>query len=336
MNADATRPTMRDVAAAAEVSLKTVSRVLNGERGVRPATRQRVQRAVDDLAFRRNDLARALRQGRMTATIGLVIGDLANPFYAVLARAVEEAVAGDGYLLVAASSEEQEDNERRLVHALLDRRAAGLLIVPSGADQSYLEPEQRRGSSFVFLDRAPRGLEADAVVLDNLGGARRAVSHLVDKGHRRIGMIGDATTVATSAERLAGYRAQLTACGIAPDPALVLLGSHDAAQAEVATRRLLRLPDPPTAIFTSNNRNTIGVLRALRDVPRPVAVVGFDDFELADMLAPPVTVVSHDPGEMGRRGARLLLERIAGATDPPRHVVLPTRLVVRGTAEVRP
>ncbi len=188
----------------------------------------------------------------------------------------------------------------------------------------------------MFVDRPAAGIQADAVVLDNLEGARRAIQHLVALGHRRIGFVGDSEGLPTAQERLAGYRLALSEAGIAFDPAIVRGGSPRSELAEVATRQLLTSEDPPTAIFAENNRNCIGVVRAVRSLGRAVGVVGFDDFELADLLAVPVTVVAYDPGELGRAGAELLFARMGGDLRPPQRIVIPTRLVVRGSGELRP
>lgn len=327
---------MRDVAAAAGVSAKTVSRVVNDDPAVGDLTRSRVEQAIADIGYQRNDLASSLRAGRRSATVGLIIGDLSNPFYSGVARAVERVCQDRGHLLITASCEEDEEVERRLVRTLVAKRVDGLLLVPAGDDHTYLEHERAHGSAIVFVDRPPQGVTADAVVLDNAGGAREATEHLLARGHERIAIVGDPPTMYTSRERFDGYRAALEAAGVPVDPALVRLASHDATAAEKATRDLVALTDPPTAVFTSNNRNTAGAVRALRDAGRPVALVGFDDFELADLLVPPVTVVAHDPAEIGATAAELLYRRLDGEDGPPRTVVLPTRLVPRGSGEVGP
>jgi LacI family transcriptional regulator len=327
-----TRPTMRDVASRAGVSLKTVSRVINGEPGVAVATAARVGDAIDELGFQRNDLARSLRQGVSSSTLGLVIEDVANPFYSAIAQAVEAAARARGYLLITASCEEDPERERELVHALLRRRVDALLLVPASHEHGYLAG----GTPVVFLDRPPVGLDADCVLLDNLGGARRAVEHLIAHGHERIAMVGDTAELFTAAERLAGYRQALAAAQLPIHEELVRLGTHDAAQAERVVTELLELPPErrPTALFAGNNRNAVGALRALRSAPRPPALVGFDDFELADLLD--ATVVRHDSQQMGAHAAALAFERLDGADRPPRRVVVPTELVVRGSGEVLP
>ena len=327
---------MRDVAKEAGVSLKTVSRVVNDEPRVGPETATRVLSAIAALGFNRNDIARNLRRGRSSATVGLVIGDVSNPFYSTIARAVEQVAAVHETLLITVSSEEDPERERELVTALLQRRVDGLLIVPAGRDESYLDPELRRGTPAVFLDRPAGGIQADVILLDDADGARRGVEHLVRQGHKRIGVVGNALTVYTAAERVRGYREALAAAGIPFDEDLLRLGPHDAEQAEVAAHELLALANPPTAFFTTNNRMSVGVIRAFSSGMTRVALVGFDDFELAEMLPLPITVLRHDPAEMGRRGAELLFARLNGDERPPQRVVLSTDLVVRGSGEVHP
>jgi LacI family transcriptional regulator len=326
---------MRDVAEVAGVSLKTVSRVFNSEPNVRGDVRERVEAAVASLGFRRNIVAKNLRDGLATSSIGLVIADLLNPFYAAIATAVEAVANRHQATLIIASSAEDQVRERQVVTDLLERHVDGLIVVPTRSDHGYLEPQRRLGIHVVFVDRPAAGIEADAVVLDNVDGARRAIQHLVALGHRRIGFVGDSEGLPTAQERLAGYRLALDEAGIAFDPAIVRGGSPRSELAEVATRQLLTGEDPPTAIFAENNRNCIGVVRAVRSLERPVGIVGFDDFELADLLAVPVTVVAYDPGELGRAGAELLFARMGGDVRPPQRIVIPTRLVVRGSGELR-
>src|SRR5918997_4654290 len=211
------RPTIRDVAERAGVSLKTVSRVINAEAGVTPATAGRVTDAIAELGFERNDLARSLRHGHSSSTLGLVIEDVANPFYSTVAQAVETAARERGFLLITASAREDADRERELVGALVGRRVDALLIVPAGADQSYAETMRGR-TAFVYVDRPPGGLEADTVLLDDAGGARQAVEHLLAHGHRRIACVADRADVYTARERVAGYEAALEAAGVDADP----------------------------------------------------------------------------------------------------------------------
>jgi LacI family transcriptional regulator len=325
---------MHDVARIAGVSLKTVSRVVNNEPGVGAATSTRVLAAIESLGFRPNDLARSLRKGGSSATIGLVIEDLANPFYAAIAKAVERVARHHRHLVVVTSSEEDPGREHDSVSALVRRRVDGLVVVPSARDHRYLRTELRMGFPLVFVDRPPHGIDADTILIDNVGGARQAVEHLLARGHQRIAFVGDPPTVFTSEERLRGYRQALAGCGVDADDDLVCLSARDVDQAEAGVYGLLALPDPPTAVFAQNNRSCIGALRAVRESGAQVAVVGFDDFELADMLPVPATVMSHSPAQMGRLAAELLFARLAGDTRPPQRIVMPVRLIVRGSGEV--
>ncbi|GIH26969.1 LacI family transcriptional regulator [Acrocarpospora phusangensis] len=322
------RPTMNDVAAEAGVALKTVSRVVNDERGVNPATADRVRAAIERLGYRRNDSARTLRRGR-TASIGLVIEDAADPFYSGLSRAVEDVALRHGYLMFTGSSSEDPVRERDLVLAFCARRVDGLVIVPAGADHEYLTPELDAGISAVFADRpSGSGRDLDTVLCDNAGGARAGVAHLIAHGHRRVGFVADAPSIFTATQRWYGYRQALDAAALPYDPALIAMGPPEPARVEADVTRLLALADPPTALFTGNGRTTVATLRAL---DRPVALVGFDDFELADLLG--ITVVAQNPAGLGTAAADLLFSRLAGNREPAQRRQLPTRLIPRGSGE---
>ncbi|AJT68521.1 hypothetical protein T261_6919 [Streptomyces lydicus] len=330
-----TRPTMKDVAARAGVGLKTVSRVVNGEPGVTPDTERRVQEAITALGFRRNDSARILRKGR-TASIGLVLEDLADPFYGPLSRAVEEVARDHGALLINGSSAEDPDREQELVLALCARRVDGLVVIPAGDDHRYLEPEIAAGIATVFVDRPAGRIDADVVLSDSFGGAQEAVAHLIAHGHRRIGFIGDQPRIHTAKERLRGYRTAMAAAGLPVDESWVTLGSTAPEHVRAAANAMLDGPEPVTALFAGNNRVTVTAVRVLRERPRPVALVGFDDFELADLVRPAITVVAQDAARLGRTAAGLLFRRLDGVDEPPRRVEIPTRLIARGSGEIRP
>ncbi|MFH8572067.1 LacI family DNA-binding transcriptional regulator [Streptomyces sp. NPDC017993] len=330
-----TRPTMKDVAARAGVGLKTVSRVVNGEPGVTPDTERRVQEAITSLGFRRNDSARILRKGR-TASIGLVLEDLADPFYGPLSRAVEEVARSHGALLINGSSAEDPAREQELALALCARRVDGLVVIPAGDDHRYLEPEIAAGIATVFVDRPAGRIDADVVLSDNFGGAQDAVAHLIAHGHRRIGFIGDQPRIHTARERLRGYRTAMAAAGLPVDDSWVSLGPTDPERVRGAATDMLDSPEPVTALFAGNNRVTVTVVRVLGERPRQVALVGFDDFELADLVQPAITVVAQDAARLGRTAAQLLFRRLEGVDDPPRRVDIPTRLIARGSGELRP
>ncbi|MBE1587083.1 LacI family DNA-binding transcriptional regulator [Nonomuraea angiospora] len=325
------RPTMKDVASAAGVALKTVSRVVNGEPGVHPATAERVRAAIERLGYSRNESAAVLRRGR-TATVGLVIEDVADPFYSGLSRAVEDVVIEHGCLLLSGSSSEEPLRERELVETFCARRVDGLIVVPAGEDHSYLRPELEAGTPVVFADRPPgAGIELDTVLADNLGGAGQAIRHLMGHGHSRIAFLGDDPGIFTAAERLNGYRQAL---GGLFDQRLVSMRTPSLEGVRADLARMFALDDPPSALFTGNGRYTVTALRALAG--RRVALVGFDDFELADLLTPGVSVVAQDPAWMGRVAAELLFRRLRGDAGPPEHIELPVRLIARGSGELPP
>lgn len=327
------RPTMKDVAARAGVGLKTVSRVVNGEPGVTTDTERRVQEAIESLGFRRNDSARVLRKGR-TASIGLVLEDLADPFYGPLSRAVEEVARAHGALLINGSSAEDPDREQELALALCARRVDGLIVIPAGHDHRYLEPEIKAGVATVFVDRPPGRIEADVVLSDSFGGARAGVAHLIAHGHRRIAFIGDQPRIHTAVERLRGYRAAMADAGLEVDDAWVALGPTAPERVQEAVRSVLSGPEPVTAIFAGNNRVTVTAVRVLAGHDRRVALVGFDDIELADLLG--ITVIAQDAAALGRSAAERLFRRLDGANDEPAQVTLRTVLVPRGSGEILP
>jgi len=330
---------MRDVAAHAGVSLKTVSRVVNGEAGVSGELATRVLRAIEDLDYRPNIGASSLRRSdQKTATVGLLLEDVSNPFSAALQRAVEDVAIPRGVLVFSVSLDEDPAREQELTRALSTRRPDGLLLVPAGDDQSYLASELHAGTAIVCLDRAAHGLPVDSVLTTNATGSAEGVRHLIAAGHHRIGFLSDRMVIATARQRYEGYCDALRGAGLPVDSGLVAPDLCDASRAEAATLALLNRHDPPTALFTSQNMVTIGALRALRRLgaERRVALVGFDDFPLADLLSPGVTVVAQDPVTIGRTGADLLFRRIDGYAGPPATVLVPTTLIPRGSGEIPP
>ena len=330
---------MRDVAALAGVGVMTVSRVVNGRGGVGPERAARVLRAIEKLDYRHNVTARHLRlTGQSTATIGVLLEDVANPFAAELLRAVENVMGEQGCLVLCASSDGDPEREKALLGAFCTRRVDGLIIVPSGPDHRYLLPEVRRGTQVVFADRPVSTVAADTVVSDNFGGARLAVSHLLARGHTRIGFLSDLRRIYTAAERFRGYLDALRAAGLEPDERLIHQDVHSAQSAERVTHGLLSSPAAPTAIFTAQNLLTMGARMALRSLgaERTVAHVGFDDIPLAELVDPGITVVAQDPPAMGALAAQMLLHRIREPQGAPETVEIPTRLLTRGSGEILP
>jgi len=333
--ANGRRPTMKQVAAVAGVSLATVSRVVNGGGTVRPDLAARVKHAVELLGYRHNLTASSLRRAdRLSASIGLIFEDVSNPFFSAVHRGVEEVARERGVLTFAGSSDEVPERERELAESFSARRVDGLVIAPASSDHSYLQRDRAAGVALVFVDRPASFIDADVVLSDNYGGAHTAVSHLIAHGHRRIGFLGDRPELHTAGERLRGYREALVRHGLPEEPELIRTASPDPYD---VTRALLLGDEPPTAIFTSQNLITIAALHAVHDLglQRQVALVGFDDVALADVVEPGVTVVAQNPTGLGRSAAELLFSRLDGERGPGRRVVLPTTLIERGSGELR-
>ena len=323
------RPTMVDVAADAGVSLKTVSRVVNGEPNVDPAMATRVLDAVARLGYHRNALAASLRSGNRD-TIGFIAADLSNTFYMAIAAAVSSIAVRERMHLVMASSEEDAARERTLALDLCQRQVGGLIVVPTADDHSYLQREVELGTPVVFLDRPGSGIPADAILLDNRGGARAAVAELLAAGHRRIAVLLDSPAIYTMAERREGVREAFSAVGLELDPTLVIDGLHTPRAARDAMDRLLDADTAPTAVFCANNRITIGVLEAVLPRGAEIAISGFDDFELSRLLPRRIRIVDYDIADLGARAAETLLRRGGDPATGAHTQLVPTRLVGRG------
>ncbi|GAA2800081.1 LacI family DNA-binding transcriptional regulator [Kitasatospora paracochleata] len=328
----ATRPTMKDVAAEAGVGVMTVSRVVNGDPGVAPATAARVEEAVRKLGYHRDDVARQLRRtNQLSQTIGLMVDHVADPFMAAIASAAEDVARQHGSVVLIGSSRDDLRREREVVAAFTARRVDGMVLTPVVGSHRFLRSTIEQGTKVVCVDRAAPGLDVDTVVVDNFDAVRDAVQRLIANGHRRIGYLGDRQEIWTVGERHRGYLAALEAAGIDADPALVRHGLRSGPEAATAVTELLAAPEPPTALLAGNVVVAIGALAVL---PPDIAFIGFDDFALAARMTPPVTVIAQDPVAIGTTAAHLLFARIHGDTSPPRTVVMPTTLIPRGSGEI--
>jgi LacI family transcriptional regulator len=336
-NHPANSATMRDVAALAGVSVTTVSRVVNGQPSVSPMREELVRAAIERLGYRRQPVASGVgREGWRSHSIGLLVEDVSDAFSSRLHRSVEKVAHERGVIALALSCDDDPLREQEALAAFLARRVDGVIAMPALGDHSHLRAEHEAGIPIVAVDRVPAFPGIDVVTVDNEAGARRGVEHLLAHGHRRIGFLGDLPTITTADQRYAGYRAALRGAGIPPDPALIVRGVRGTEQATAAATGLLRSHGRPTALFSAQNSITIGTIEALRALGRhhEVAVVGFDDFFLADLLDPGITVVAQDPAELGRLAARRLFARIDGDSSPPHRDVVRTRLIVRGSGEL--
>lgn len=325
------RSTLKDVAALAGVSIKTVSRALTGQSGVNSETLAKIQVAARKLDYRPNRLAQQLRTGNATHAMALLIGELHNPFYSGIAAGVESVLRPKGFDLFIASSNEDAEIERHLVENFIERSVEGILIVPASYEHFYLEGERQRGTPIVFLDRPPINVLADSVILDNRKAARQAVEHLFSLGHTRIAILSDAETVWTAQERIEGVIESYSSAKLDLDKSLIFRGVTSSQSAELIADKVIKSSSSKraTAFLALNNQITIGVITALQRNSASLGLVGFDDFDLADVLS--VTVIRHSPFELGRQGGLLALKRLSNPDNPPVHLEMSSELIFRGS-----
>lgn len=327
---------MNDVAALARVSQKTVSRVVAGVATVDPELVERVNRAIDMLGFRPNLAASALaRTDGRSNVIGVLVEDAGNPFFATMLRAVEDLARERGVDVLIGSIVKDPVREQEMILALTERRIDGLLLVPETQDQSYLRPELEQGLPVVLIDRDPVGIETDCVLGDNVNGARNAIEQLIAGGHRRIGYLGGSRHLTPARDRFAGYCAAIDDAGIALDEDLVAWAVHRPADSQRAAERMVG-QHGATALFAAHNLITEGAVRALATmgVQHQIALIGYDDFPLAEVLDPAVTTVAQRPAELGRLAAELLFARIDRKRTSCERTHVPTDLIKRGSGEI--
>jgi LacI family transcriptional regulator len=327
--------TIRDVAAAAGVSPATVSRVLNLKEDVNADLRRRVLAAVTDLGYRRNGPARSLRT-RAAMVLGIIISDITNPFFTALVRGVEDRAQLAGYSVVLANADEDVAKEARYLEVAAAEQMAGVLLSPASSTLTSIDVLTERGIPVVTIDRRLPAADVDSVTVNNRQAALEAVQHLIAQGCRRVGFVAGPVQTTTGASRLAGYRAALRAAGRSVDPALTAYADFRTEGGYAATRQLLQMRSRPDGLLISNNLMTVGGMQAIAearlDVPRDIAVVGFDDANWATALRPPLSVVTQPTYEIGRTAAELLLRRIAGEKFASRRVVLQAQLMPRGSS----
>ena len=326
--------TVREVAQAAGVSVTTVSRVVRGERYVRPEVREAVQAAMSDLDYRPSTLARQFREQR-SRVVGFVVPDISEPFYAGILRGVEKALRPQGFIVAIHDTDERASLEADAVSALLDGRAAGLIVASSGPWPALLRRRfEREQVPVVAIDNVLDGLQVDAVYLDNEVGAALLTRHLAEHGHERIGFVGGILTESSGAERLAGYRATLIDAGLPTDERLVVTGDWRYESARYYALRIMHEPDPPTAVVAANHVIALGVMKAARSlgwrIPEDLALVSFDDLDVAELLDPPLTGLRRDVEAMGATAAVLLYEQLYPKEErTTRQVRLPHEFVAR-------
>ncbi len=320
--------------------MSTVSHVTNGTRVVSDELRARVQAAMHDLGYEPNLVARSLKT-RRSHTIALILSDIGNSFFTSVVRGVEAVIGPRGYMLILGNSDEDATREEAYLRLLGAQRVDGLILAPSGDSYPYLERAMRTNPALVFVDRAVPGPAVPSVLLDNVEAARTATHHLISLGHRRVAMITGRSGISSTIERLLGYRAALDASGVPYDPSLVVDGQSRVEDARIAMGTLLGLDARPTALLVGNNLMTIGAVLAIDqhrlEIPRDVALVGFDDTAWAEAFHPRLTTIAQPTYEFGRTAAELLMRRIESPdTDVPARILLPGRLVIRESSGTGP
>lgn len=324
--------TISDVAEKAGVSVATVSHVINGTRYVSSELTERVENAMDELGYHPNVVARSLKTDK-TQTLGLLASDLSNPFFSTLLRGVEDRALEEDYSLIVCNTDETLEKEKLYIDVLSQRKIDGLLIAPTGKSDESLNTLREREIPFVFIDRKAKGIEADAVLSDNVGGSTAATRHLIDLGHRRIGIILGLESVNTTRERLKGYKKVLDEEDIKYDPKLVKQGYSQVGGGVEAAEELLSLEDQPSAVFSTNNLMTIGAMQGIQkndySCPEEISLIGFDDFAWASTFQPRLTTVAQVPYDIGAKAAEVLFERIEDETSKTKEVRMPTNLKIR-------
>lgn len=333
------RPTMKDVAALAGVGIKTVSRVINQEPRVSPEMSTRVWDAVHALDYQVDWRAGSLRRadGR-TRTIGLLVSSVNNPFAGEMHKGIEDIAQQRNVAVLSSSSEENPEREARAIDDFIQRHVDGIILDTTSHDHSQLQRSIDRGLPIVFVDRMPQDIQADCVTSDNRAAMTKATLFLLQAGHRRLALLTEAADTATAAHRREGFLDAIDQSDIPPEDTIIIEGLSSSEDAERALYELLTDNASPSAIISAQNLITIGALHALKRAGKQhsVALIGFDDLPLSDLLDPALTVIRQNPRLIGQRAAELLFQRLDGQTIPPQHVVIPTELIHRGSGEIPP
>ena len=324
----ARRATMKDVARRAGVSLKTVSRVVNGEPSVNAAMEARVRQACRDLGYRHNAVAASLRHGQSTRAAALIIRDLANPFYSALAVGAASRAESQRAVIFSASSEGSLEREEMLVSMLAAHQPAGYLVTPTPGQDAALLAEAHRGTPVVALDAPIEGLDGDSVVLSNEQSSREVVLEAIARGYRRFGLIADSYMAQTMRDRVRGALGAIAEAGLEMPEEMVVVGPHTSRDAAEAATVMLSRPQPPEILFCGNNRVTEGAVAIVSERRTSTAIIAFDGFALSQLVRVPLFVIDFDPREIGARGIDLLFRRLRTPGAPPEHEVVEPSLTI--------
>lgn len=327
--------TIKDVAAQAGVSVATVSRVLSGKEGVSKELAERVQAAIQALDYHPNLAARRLRE-RKSRIIGVLVPDIKIPFFASIVVGIDQVLQEAGYLLLLGNTNDTLAGEQTHLHIFLSEDVSGVIFAAAdGRDTSNYLRLLDLGIPLVAIDRKPGDLAVDTVQLDNAQASQQAVNHLILEGHRRIAWIGGPPIISTSVERQNGYEQALRAAGLPVDPRLVQPGDYVHSGGYQAMQALMALPDRPSAVVIANQVMALGALQYLHEheyqIPRDIAMIGFDDMAWASALRPPLTVVAQPEDEIGTLAAHLMLDRLSKPDSSIKHITLKARLIARAS-----
>ena len=331
---------IREVAKRAGVSLGTVSNVLNRPEIVALETRQRVQQAIDEIGFVRNGSARQLRAGT-SQHIGLIVLDVANPFFTEVARGVEDLANEAGYIVILCNSDDSVEKENHYLHVLEEQRTQGVLITPVQNDASYLQRFRQRGIAVVLLDRPSRIKDLCSVAVDDVRGGELAATHLIEQGHERIAFVHGPLSIRQCADRKRGMLRAMKTAGFDPERSVVDISTaaQSAREGELVVEQLLNASIKPTAVFCANDLLALGLMRGLIkcgvSIPRDMAMVGYDDVEFASLLSTPLTSIRQPKYELGRAAAELLLDEACNpTTHKHKHIVYQPELIVRESSRL--
>lgn len=328
--------TISDVAKKAGVSIATVSHVINNSRYVSETVRDRVIEAMAMVKYQPNALARSLRRGK-THTIGLILPDSSNPFFAEMGRVIENEAFLYGYSVILGNSEGDGEKESHYIRVLTEKQVDGIILLAEGNRSEPLDLLLNQKMSFVLVDEEIHNSKAnvDIVVIDNYGGGFAATEHLINLGHKKVACITGPYSVTLSAQRIIGYRDALHKYNLKYDSSMVLQGDFHQEAGYVQTRALLSRPDKPTAIFACNDLMAMGAMRAAFEmgisVPKDLAIIGFDDIDFAAFTIPPLTTIAQPKSEMGKLAIKLLIDRMNNAAHQFEHICLKTKLIIRGS-----
>jgi LacI family transcriptional regulator, galactose operon repressor len=327
------KPNIQDVARLANVSIATVSRVINNQGGVRKPTEERILKAIEELGYIRNAAARTMKR-KETKTIGVIVPDIKNPFFPLVMAGIEQKAREKDYFAILSSTNESPIIEEKIVKNFIERGVDGVIITTANENGEHLKLLKEQNIPMVAVDRSIRSFEVDTVLVDNVNGAYQAVQHLILQGHKKIAIICGPQNTTPGFERFLGYKKALEDYNISFDKSLVVQGDFGEHSGYLATEQLRALDERPTAIFSSNNLMTIGCMKALDDLNwklgYEVSFIGFDDVDIATFLNPKLTVVARPMNAVGEIAFMFLHERIHFKGDlPKREYSLPPELIIR-------